>query len=360
MIDSSAKMFTGYIQIQGKGYWDNRSLDRSIVIPADQQQRISEISHVTSLTPRLEAYSLVACKDNTKVAQITGIDPSREDRMTGLKGHLVKGTYLTADSEGVMIAQGMAERLNIDAGDDLIIYGQGYHGQIAAARLPVTCIVDLPFPELNNSMVYLSLSKARDVFSAYNRITSLAILVDNIRNLPSVENSVRKIIGNDNTIMTWDEMLPDLVQSIELDNATGIIMLIILYIVIAFGVFGTVMMMTSERRKEFGILISVGMKKAKLIIVTTVETFFISLLGVVTGLLGSIPVIYYLYYNPIHMTGEAGKAFEAIGVEPIMKFSTDPHILFSQSLVVLIIALATAVYPVMFINRIQPAEAIHG
>jgi ABC-type lipoprotein release transport system permease subunit len=254
----------------------------------------------------------------------------------------------------------MAMRLKITPGDSLIIYGQGYHGQIAAARLHVSGIVDLPFPELNNSMVYISLSKARDVFSAYNRITSLAILVDNIRNLSSVEDDVRKVTKNKYTIMTWDEMLPDLVQSIQLDNATGIIMIIILYIVIAFGVFGTVMMMTSERRREFGILVSVGMKKAKLIIVTTVETLFISLLGVATGILGSIPVIYYLHFNPIHMTGEAGKAFEAIGVEPIMKFSIDPHILFSQSLAVLIIALATAVYPVMFINRIEPAEAIHG
>lgn len=360
MIDSSAKLFTGYLQVQGTGYWDNRSLDRSIILDIDRQQRLSNISHVTSITPRLEAFSLVANRDNTKVAQVIGIDPLREDRMTGLKGRLSKGDYLSAHSEGALVAQGMANRLNITIGDSLIIYGQGFHGQIAAASLPVSGIVDLPFPELNNTTVYLSLSKAQDVFSAYKRITSLAVLVDNIRYLPFVEDSVRKITGDDYAIMTWDEMLPDLVQSIQLDNATGIIMLIILYIVIAFGVFGTVMMMTSERRKEFGILISVGMKKTRLIVVTTVETFFISLLGVVTGILGSIPFIYYLHYNPIHMTGEAGKAFEAIGVEPVMMFSTDPYLFFSQSLVVLIIALATAVYPVMFINRIQPAEAIHG
>lgn len=359
MIDSSAKLFTGYLQVQGKGYWDNRSLDRSIVLDSDQQKNIAEISHVTAVTPRLEAYSLVAYETSTKVAQVTGIDPSGEDKLTGLKKRLSKGSYLSRGSDGVLIAQGLADLLKITVGDDLIIYGQGYHGQIAAARLPVSGIVDLPFPELNNSMVYLSLSQARDVFSAYNRITSLAVIVDNVRNLSSVVTSVRKVAGEESTIMTWDEMLPDLVQNIQLDNASGIIMIVILYIVITFGVFGTVMMMTSERLKEFGILISVGMKKSRLIIVTMVESIFISILGVVAGILGSIPIIFYLHYNPILMTGDAAKAFETIGVEPIMNFSTDPQILLSQSVVVLIIALATALYPVLFIRRIQPAKAIH-
>lgn len=360
MIDSSAKLFTGYMQVQGKGYWDNRSLDRSITLKPGQEKKIAETEHVTAATPRLEAFSLVAYKTGTRVAQIIGIDPSLEDNMTGLKKRLIKGSYLTAGSGSVMIAQGLADILKITTGDELIIYGQGYHGQIAAARLPVTGIVKLPFSEMNNNMVYLSLSEAQDVFSAGNRITSLAIMIDNISNLGAVEKKVREITGDKFTIMTWDEMLPDLVQSIKLDNATGIIMIIILYIVIAFGVFGTVMMMTSERRKEFGILISVGMKKSKLVLVTTMETIFISFLGVVAGMLGSIPVILYLYYNPIYMTGDAAGAFKTIGVEPIMKFSTNPEIFYSQSFVVLIIALATAVYPVLFINRIQPAKAIHG
>ncbi len=360
MIDSSAKLFTGHLQVQGKGYWDNHSLDRSIVIKPDQQKWISEIEHVTSVTPRLEAFSLAACETSTKVAQVIGIDPVKEDRMTGLKKRIIKGSYLSPGSDGVLIAKGLADLLKITVGDSLIIYGQGYHGQIAAARLPVAGIVDLPFPELNNSMVYLTLNEAREVFSAYNRITSLAVMVDNVRNLPFVESSIRKKTGGEFTIMTWDEMLPDLVQNIQLDNASGIIMLVILYIVISFGVFGTVMMMTSERQKEFGILISVGMKKSRLMTVTTVESVFISLLGVLAGILGSIPIILYLHFNPIHMTGDAAKAFETIGVEPIMNFSIDPQIFFSQSVVVMIIALATAIYPVLFINRIQPAKAIHG
>ena len=360
MIHSSAKLFTGYLQVQGKGYWENRSLDKSISLPAAQIDSLAEIPHVTSVTPRLEAFALISHKANTKVAEVIGIDPAVEDSMTGLRSRIAAGEYLTRDAGGLLIGQGLAEVLNAGVGDSLVLYGQGYHGQIAAARLPVTGILKLPFPSMNNSLVYLSLPNAQNVFSAYGRITSLAIMVDNIRHLTAVENMITAQLKNKYTIMTWDEMMPDLVQNIELDNASGIIMLIILYIVIAFGVFGTVMMMTSERVKEFGILISVGMKKIKLIWVTTIETIFISFLGVVFGFLGSIPLIYYLHYNPIYFTGEAAKAYETLGIEPIMNFSTDPGIFFSQSLVVLIIALTTALYPLFFVSRLKPVKAIHG
>jgi ABC-type lipoprotein release transport system permease subunit len=61
-------------------------------------------------------------------------------------------------------------------------------------------------------------------------------------------------------------MIPELVQSIQLDNASGLIMLFILYTVIAFGIFGTIMMMVAEREKEFGILHSLGMKKTKMML----------------------------------------------------------------------------------------------
>jgi len=360
MIYSSAKLFTGYLQIQGKGYWDNRSLDESISINAQQLDSVKAIPHVTSATPRLEAYSLVSYKNSTKVSQVIGIEPRAEDEMTELKSRVVKGQYLQAGSDGVLIGQGLAEVLGVSVGDSIVLYGQGYHGQIAAARLPIDGIVDLPFPEMNNGLVYLTLNNAQNVFSAYGRITSLAIMIDNLSLLQNVKNSIRGLFDDHYTIMTWDEMMPDLVQGIELDNASGIIMLIILYIVIAFGVFGTIMMMTSERAKEFGILISVGMKRIKLVLVTTLETIFISFLGVAAGIAGSLPVIYYFYHHPIHITGEAAKAYEMFGVEPILAFSTNPGIFYSQSLVVLIIALATAVYPLIFIYRLRPVKAIRG
>jgi len=358
MIHSSAKLFTGYLQIQQKDYWEKRSLDTSFPLSAQQLAQLKGISHITGFAPRLEAFALVSHTAQTKVAQVVGIDPQLENAMTGLKSRLQQGTYPQRSSAKILIAQGLAKMLQIQVGDSLVLYGQGFHGQTAAANLPVGGIVKLPFEVMNNGLVFLPLPLAQEVFSTGNRITSLPIMIDKTRHLKSVLKQTLPLLHSNQTIMTWDKMLPELKQSIEFDNISGIIMLAILYIVIAFGVYGTVMMMMAERAREFGILISVGMRKTKLLIVTTLETIFVSFLGAVVGLLGSLPIIYYLSNHPIHITGEAAKIYNQLGIEAIFAFSNDPHLLLSQALVVFLIALASISYPILFIRRLNPTKAI--
>ncbi len=360
MISSSVQFYTGYVQVQGNGYWENRSLNNSIILDEQQQGEIAQISHVTSVVPRLEAFSLVSFGKVTKVAQITGVNPTIENNMTELKKRLVQGRYLTESPDGVLVAQGLADLLHVSVGDSLVLYGQGYHGVIAAAMLPVSGIVKFPIARMNNAMVFLTLANAQEIFSTENRITSLAIMLDDVRNQTSVFSTISSLVGDQYTLMTWEEMMPDLVQGIALDNASGLIMLVILYIVIAFGVFGTIMMMTTERTKEFGVLISVGMKRKRLIWVTTLETVFLAFLGAISGAVVSLAVITYFHYHPIPITGSAASMFEMLGVRPIFYFSIDPGLLINQAIVVLLITLATALYPFFFIKNLEPVQAMHG
>lgn len=360
MIDSSAKLFTGYLQIQGKNYWEKKSLDESIVIDQSILDRIAEIPGVTHYTPRLESYALASYKITTKVSQVIGIDPILENKITNLDEKLIEGTYLDNNTRGLLIGSGLASMLKSGVGDSIIIYGQGYHGQIAAAIIPIHGIVKLPFKAMDNAMILLPLPLAQEIFSCPNRITSLPILLDNINQLDKVETAVKNLINNNQVIMLWSDILPDLKQSIQVDNASGIIMLAILYIVIAFGVFGTIMMMVSERAKEFAILISVGMKRQRLLLVLALETLMVSFIGVITGILCSIPIISYLVYNPIHLTGEAAEIYDQLSIEPILAFSAQPSIFLSQALVVLIIALVTILYPLLFLRQLDPAKTIRG
>jgi ABC-type lipoprotein release transport system permease subunit len=360
MIDSSAKLFTGYLQIQGEEYWDKRSLDESILIHPDTLNAVSEIEYVTHLSPRLEAFALISYETTTKVSQVIGIDPVLEDRITHTRDKLVSGEYLTNGSRGMLIGSGLAKMLQADVGDSLVVYGQGYHGQLAAAIVPIQGIIKLPFKAMDNAMVLLPLPLAQEIFSCEQRITSLPILVDDVRHLDRVREEARAYLAEGQRIMLWNELMPDLEQSIEVDNVSGMIMLAILYIVIAFGVFGTVMMMVSERAKEFAILISVGMRRRRLLLVLAIETFFVSFIGVVVGILFSIPIIAYLVQNPINLTGELAEVYEQLSIEPILAFSGHPWIFISQALVVLIIVIVTISYPMLYVRRLDPAKTIRG
>ncbi|MEO8231720.1 MAG: FtsX-like permease family protein, partial [Ignavibacteriota bacterium] len=277
-----------------------------------------------------------------------------------LKQKLVSGNFLNDSSKGIILAQGLAEILKVQVGDSLVVYGQGYHGVTAAAQIPITGIVKFTLPEINKSFTYLSLDYAQWLFSAPNRLTSLSVMIDNPKEIDRIKFEIKKILTSNYEVMDWKELSPELVQSIEIDNSSGIIMLGILYVVITFGIFGTIMMMTAERVKEFGILISIGMKKWKLSVVTIFETLFISFIGVITGVLVSIPLLLYFVKNPIPLTGKAAEAMLSYGYEPIMPFAIYPGMYVAQIWTVLAIAMVSALYPVLFIRKIKPVEAMRG
>jgi ABC-type antimicrobial peptide transport system permease subunit len=127
---------------------------------------------------------------------------------------------------------------------------------------------------------------------------------------------------------------------------------------VGFGIFGTILMMTMERTREFGMLISIGMRRSVLTGVVIIESILLSCIGVLTGVIFSFPIILYFHFNPIKMSGDVAEMTRQYGFEAVMPFSLDPAIFLYQALIVLVIALVAAVYPMVSVARMNPARAL--
>ena len=71
MIHSAAQIYTGYFQVMGNDYWEERSLDESIVVSDSLLHEISSFENIVSITPRLESFALVSHLKETKVSQVS-------------------------------------------------------------------------------------------------------------------------------------------------------------------------------------------------------------------------------------------------------------------------------------------------
>ena len=191
-------------------------------------------------------------------------------------------------------------------------------------------------------------------------VSALVLDVEDDKNLALTAKEINASIGSNYEVMPWTVMQPEVVQQIAGDNVGGIIMLAILYLVVAFGILGTILMMTMERRKEFAIMVAVGMHRGKLAIVVCIETVIIGLLGIVSGILVSLPFLQYLYYNPIPITGETAELMLEFNQEPVMPFSLETTIFTNQGITILVLALLTAIYPIVFVNRFKILKAMRS
>jgi ABC-type lipoprotein release transport system permease subunit len=204
----------------------------------------------------------------------------------------------------------------------------------------------------------MPLTLAQDMYSAGENITSFVLSVRQPSKLETTSAFIQSDIGKDYEVMTWGEMLPEIKQHIQTDTNNMKVVQWILYLLICFGIFGTLLMMMVERKFEMGMLIAVGMKKIKLAALLIVESVLTILCGCILGIIVSIPVIYYLNKFPIRMGGETAKAYERFGFEAIFPTSTSASNFIYQGIVVLIIGLLLSIYPMYKAFRLNPVKAM--
>jgi ABC-type lipoprotein release transport system permease subunit len=360
MVESAVKSTTGYIQVHEKGYWEDKSIDNTFATNDEIEKAILGHPNVSHIIPRLESFALLSSGKQTKGSAVIGTEPEIEQEISGLKDRLVSGRHLDADDQAVLLAEGLAQFLKIGIGDTVVILGQGYHGMSAAAAYPVKGIVRFVQPEINNTMAYIPLKAAQELYSSPQRLTSLSIMLADPDKIHKTRNEIALVLPDHLEVMNWDEMLVELVQAIEGDNISSQFTLGILYLVVGFGILGTILMSTMERKREFGIMVAVGMRRYKLAIIILTETLIISIIGIIFGTITSLPLIYYFYNHPIPLTGEAAEAMIEYNMEPVMPFLLEPGYFVNQALVVVIITLLTLAYPMAVIGKFKVINAIKG
>jgi len=331
MIGNAVRFSTGYLQVQAKGYWEDKSINNSFTADTSLDQTLQAEPNISLAVPRLESFALASSGLHTKGVAIIGIDPVQENQLNSLEEKVAKGKYFhRGGGQGLLIGDGLANYLRLQLGDTLVLMGQGYHGSTAAAQYPIQGIFHFPLDQLNNSLVYLALPDAQAFFAAPGRLTSVSLMLDDPAAMEATARSLQRALDSTRVVLQWPVMNKSLVQEIQGDNAGGIIMLGILYLVVAFGVFGTILMMTMERKKEFAVMIAIGMHRIKLTAIVMLETVLIGLMGIVAGCVLILPVLLYLYQHPLALTGSTAQIYQEFGLEPIMPVSVDPAIFFTR------------------------------
>jgi ABC-type lipoprotein release transport system permease subunit len=262
VIKNIAGNYTGYIQLHAKGYWEDRTLDNAFVADDSLFQTLHQNKNITYLVPRLETYALISFDKYSKGVLLNGVDVDKEQEIKPLEERLISGTSFKPNSQEVVLTKGMAHFLNAKTGDSIYLIGQGYHGMSAAGKYKVSGIADLQNGDLNNLVVFIPIRSLQAYLSAPPLVTNLLIGVKDYANIDRLKQNLSKQIDtNKYELMTWKEMLPELNQAILADNVGGLYMIFILYMIIAFGIFSTVLMMTEERIFEIGIMTAIGTKK---------------------------------------------------------------------------------------------------
>jgi ABC-type antimicrobial peptide transport system permease subunit len=155
--------------------------------------------------------------------------------------------------------------------------------------------------------------------------------------------------------------MPELEQFIILDDAGMYVLLAILVIVVAFGIFNTILMSVLERKREFGVMLALGMRPRSLFRLVYLESLILAFVGLVIGLGIGILLVLYFQANPIELSGrELVQAMEMIGAEPILTWKLKIMNPIGSVLTVLCVAVLAALYPAIVASKGRPVDVLRS
>ncbi len=359
MIKNVVGSYVGYVQVHANGYWDEQTLDNALTVTPELLTDINSVNGVENTLQRIESFALGSVGEDTKGVLIQGIEMEKEQQMVNWNNRLIKGRLFDENSQAILLAKGVAKFFKVGVGDTIVFIGQGYHGMSAAGKYKVCGIVDMKNPKINNLSVFMPLKLVQDFLSADGVVTQLVINKSDKADEDKIAQQLKqKLDANQYEVMDWKQMLPELEQTILADSVGGLLMVFILYMIITFGIFGTVLMMTQERTFELGIMLAIGMKRIKLIITLIYETIILTLLGILLGVALVMPLVYYFHVNPLQLGGDQAQVMENFGFESSIPFLFNFDVPFTHGLIIFVISLIITLYPSIKIWKMNPIKAM--
>ena len=377
MMDNMIVTQAGHIQIYGKEFWNDKVIDNFMLADSATLTQLETINNIANVSPRVETFAMVSFGTTLKGVAVFGVSPEKEKQKSNLPSRLVAGEYLTETDGGILIGEGLSKYLKSGIGDTLALIGQGYHGASAAQLFVIRGILKFMTIEMDNTIAYITLTSAQSFIDMPDGYSGILISITDNKKLDEVISVVSSLINSPITtgngisensalqttrytlnadnyaVYPWQFTMVRLLETSESDKAFSTLIMYILYVIVGFGILGTVIMMTNERKREFCIMISLGMSRIRLAAVIAVELLMMILIGVALAFIVTLPVAHWFAAHPIEITGEMGEMYATYGMEPVLPMSTRPYIFVNQIINVLIIAILTVIYPVNKILRLK-------
>ncbi len=358
LIKNVVSYYSGYVQVHKNGYWNEKIIDNAFTVTDELIKKIESDENVKLISPRLESFALISSGEKTQGGLVVGIDAEREKQIIHLDKKIKQGSYLTDENNAAIIGEGIGTKLQVKLNDTIIVLGQGYHGATAAGQFVVKGILKFGSPELNNKAMFIHIKNANELLGTENMASAFAIEMNNEMMMDETRNRISKLTGNDYEVMTWKEMMPEIEQHIETDTASTMIIIGILYLLVSFGIFSTLLMLMAERQYELGMLLAIGMSRMRIALMLFFEALITSFTGCIVGVAISIPVVSYFNLHPIRVGGDLAATYEKFGFEPIFPTSVDPDIFINQGIIVLVISMVLFMYPLVKIKSMKAVNAM--
>lgn len=357
-ISSSA----GHVVVEHVEYSDEGEPDKLVTGAAALATAMQTAFPDAIVAPRMQLAGLLTSPANNVGVGLRGVDPVAEAAIVDLDDQIIDGTWLEPDDDrGLLIGAALAERLGVAIGEKLVFMGQLPGEEVESRLYRVRGIFKTGASELDAFVAIAPISSVQALVDRPDTAHQITLHLADPTASDTARETVRGLLTSDDTeALTWQESLPDLVAFIAMDRTSNDVMMVVLGLIVAMGVLNTVLMSVLERTREFGVLLAIGMRPARIALLILLEGFVLGLMGTAAGilfggLLGQLMVTYGLDYSS--MMGETME-MEGVVISSHLMGAWDVPRIAQYCVVAVVLTMGSALYPAWYILRLKPVDAM--
>jgi ABC-type lipoprotein release transport system permease subunit len=364
MIDLAARMGGGHVSVQHAEYHDTPTLSRSVVATAKLRERLLADPDVLRLVPRIAGHLMVATAGQSYGAAFIAIDPAQESLETfSLLDALAEGRmFESADEKGIIIGAKLAENLRARLRSKIVYTVTDKQGEIIYGVARVTGIVKTGAPSVDASLTLMPLETMREVLGyGPDENVQLAVFLGDQRAAESTAARLVEALPPNAVALPWYESQAELAGFIAMKIAGAQFMEVVIMLLVAAGIFNTLFVSVMERRREFGVLLAIGLAPASLFWMVMWESLWLALVGLLAAALVTAGPYWYLATTGIDMSealGAGSSEIAGVALNMVMKAGIYPENLAMIVSAVVIATLLSGIYPAWQAARVEPVDVI--
>lgn len=357
LVHSGTASFLGEAQVHRKGFRDTYDVELTVIDPDHVFQVLEASPIVDAFSPRLMALSMITSSATNEGVTMVGIRPDTERFLSQIDDVIVEGEYLTGGEREIVIGSKLADVLEVALGDRVVLTtAEAHTGDLSQELFRVSGIYHFNITEMDRAMAFIPLAKAQQMLNLDGQVHEVAIKFTETRYGQDVSLPLWAALeSGGNEALGWPEILPQLSAAMELTDFSLLIVGIVLFAVVSFGIINTLFMSLYERMFEFGVLRAIGTRPRAVFRLVISEAGALSVVSICLGLGISVIALAIFMKAGIDYTGidYAGVTFreKIYPVVRTMQFIKYP-------LCVFFITTAVGLFPALYAARLTPARAM--
>ncbi|NNM31766.1 MAG: ABC transporter permease [Gemmatimonadetes bacterium] len=363
-VTSGVRLGSGHVIVEGEGYRDSGSLDDRFgegdLVAVTEA--VTSIPGIDEATTRLEVAGLASSTEGAVPVRILGVEPEAELGFSRFGGEPRSGRYLQeGDRLHAFVGEKLARRLAMDLNARFVLTAQGASGDIEGQLVRLVGTYQTGLDELDEGLVHIPMATARDWLGVGEAATSVSLLLtDEAETEPVVQALRQELLGRPVSVLGWHEAMPELDSLIKLDDAGDWVFHGILFAIVALAILNAVFMSVLQRRRELGLLHSLGLSRLQTGAVVFLEGVFITAASGLVGMVLGFAVVWLFFRDGLDFSSlmPGDYTFSGVVMNPVLVPVIEmKHVL--QSLFFMgLIGVAASLYPAWVAGRLDPAEAV--